>query len=68
MEGGADRVEASLKGSVVQALSELSASRMADFREDLTVAPLLAGRVMSKHIMGFDTMKVRQPASYTLLT
>lgn len=53
-----DGVEARLRSALLKVLHDLDAGEMARFSDDdLTVAPLVAGKVMSKTLISYDSMK-----------
>jgi len=57
--GPGDDVEARLRAALLKVLHDLNAEEVARFSdEDLTVGSLVAGRVMSKTLISFATMKV----------
>lgn len=53
-----DGVKARLRAALLRVLHDLDSEEVARFSdEDLTVGPLVAGKVMSKTLVSFDTMK-----------
>lgn len=53
-----DGVEARLRSALLKVLHDLDAGEMVRFSDDdLTVAPLVAGKVMSKTLISYDSMK-----------
>lgn len=57
VKGPSESIESHLKTRLLDALNTLNDHKLLRFDESLAVEPLVGGRVMSKSMVTFDTMK-----------